>query len=1321
MDVTIKWNGTDITTSVISYSRQHKICSGIGSIDLTVEAQTSRSFDPWDEIIIEEESEQVGKYYIDTEEKSAPDGVYLLHAQDGSKRMVDYFISDRYEITYPSSAKYWIELFLTEAGVSYTFDVTGNGAPLAENSQLGLKNVYDEVIGLLQLSGWYMYFDGSGTCHIGEIDLTAGGSPDYVFDDSDLIKTLYRKDDKYLRNRAVVWGSGDATTGQWIFADTSTITPWTRGDGDYRTVVYANPNIKTFTSAYTLAARLLNEFAQIIYTKEIELPGTYGIELGEKIRVESDFMTYDGMVTTLIVEMSKEGLKTTCTLDERCPRLFGFVHWTGYVYVGTKSHGVYRRLLKSTSWENYSTGITELSIVDLSAYDGLLAAVSSGGSFYTRHTQNASWYEYSIPPIMDVSQGSGIMVVSGLSAVACSIDRYTGITGNYVLAFTVPVSGGASPTGIYPTSGALSWITGLTPNRAQLYTHQIYVPLSGQETPEYNITVLDVEALDTGSNVLTVEKYKDGFLTDISTGDDGYWGYYRAHAYGADKTAYYSLPPVTSGVWLEKEYWRWDPYTEPWWGISLNIQANPVITNLVTPSGGYMFYYYSYGTPSGIIHRDTVTKSSYIDEYGYLVYDGASEEFYIANPFDAASYDYADYFYHIDDDNYSFFRYGSPSEYTYYYRSIDINDPDNFTEVDIPAYTGAGTFYYRLADYPPNKAEYVGWSGGNYSIILEFSVGFDLKIIRVDMRDGSYGYITAQEADDNTNIPPDSGDYFDVTPLGESANFIYFGLIWAGASYKNGIRSFDETYLDVSYTVKIITIDKFSGTVSISSTETTHQIYPTVGYIHGTQGNLIESLPGTGSGSWGSTTGLHTPFFKITTENPDTGAWIGGLYLVIGWLIGVDSDHDGYIDFSEYHIFAEFYIASTGGINLSTSTENIISPFTESDWYSIETEAWMHTPDSSQTFPYGPLTTDSRLGNRPFLWAGYTTDRDGTSTHAMVDYINWNSYTDVELMYRSGSYEAGIGYCKPRIDDVEDIMYASIENKSLSGSTRYWYVVAFDYNGNIVKKVQPNNRDATDSSGYWQSSTSGGRLYTVIFDIITVYRTLTRGIGVTNDHYYDLWYLFPYSSGLWARTRKCYVLRHDIIPPSGDFTLIYTHSDKLYVDAARGSPTVIYEYPASGAVVISGVHAGGNSHLLGSSFLNEWDSFTVDNLPRMPIFSVRAFDVIASGEFPPMESGVVGSMLNRYLGIAGGYEGIRVADSTLESQEYGTLKTFPGSGEVTQIDFTNFEEDPYIVTSIRGAGASGFFQRSPGSPEFVNVTSGLPSSEIMIIRIDDKV
>jgi hypothetical protein len=224
-----------------------------------------------------------------------------------------------------------------------------------------------------------------------------------------------------------------------------------------------------------------------------------------------------------------------------------------------------------------------------------------------------------------------------------------------------------------------------------------------------------------------------------------------------------------------------------------------------------------------------------------------------------------------------------------------------------------------------------------------------------------------------------------------------------------------------------------------------------------------------------------------------------------------------------------------------------------------------------------------------------------------------------------------------------------------------------------------------------------------------------------NNYQFECLYPGTYVSGLWQDVDVTYVIRHDIVEPSGMFTTIFVHSDPLYVDLAKGSPTAIYEYPASGGIYSGGVSFGGNSHLLGVSWLNEWNSFETV-IPQIPIFSIRAFDVTASGNFVPMESGVMGGMLGRYLGIAGGYEGIKKADSTLDPPSYGVIKTFPGSGEVTQVDFSNFEEDPYIVASVRGASTSGvFFQRSPGDSIFIEVTSGLPPSEIMIIRIDDKV
>ena len=134
MNIIVKHNGLDITSSVISYNIEKKICSGVGSLE--IEIVSGGSYNPWDIIEIWEDSNKKGKFFVS---KILDDvvGTTVLSCLDNVKRLQDYYITESYLIDYPSTCRYWIEKFLDEAGAPYTFTVDGYGSLISNNTSLG--------------------------------------------------------------------------------------------------------------------------------------------------------------------------------------------------------------------------------------------------------------------------------------------------------------------------------------------------------------------------------------------------------------------------------------------------------------------------------------------------------------------------------------------------------------------------------------------------------------------------------------------------------------------------------------------------------------------------------------------------------------------------------------------------------------------------------------------------------------------------------------------------------------------------------------------------------------------------------------------------------------------------------------------------------------------------------------------------------------------------------------------------------------------------------------------------------------------------------
>lgn len=526
----------DITQYVISYNREKRICTGIATLQVvtTLEFWNSKDPKPWDRITLYEGGHKKGEFYVGEWSPGIPDATINLFAQDNSKRLQDYFIAESYIVDYPSTARYWIELFLNAAGVSYTFTTDSTGSLLSNNTSLGLQSAYDQIINLLQISGWYLYFDNDSVAVIGELNKDINTIA-LTLNKHDITSMKVTKDDKMLRNRALVWGSGDPATGGWIFADLQTTTPWNYDANDVRTAVLASSSIPSYYAAYTVAEQMLTEFARITVQKEIETWGEQDVDLGDFVKVHSTLFNGIGLLTTLGSEMTREGLKTFLILDERCPRLFAYYDFGDYVYLGTAGSGVWRKLMEfGSSWNNYSTGLNDLVITDLYKNRGVLSTVTLSGESY--YNSAGIWSPIVIQdlPYSGLFNGEPItgVVSSGIKSRAVTYDRisndiklvadtYSGL--NYPFYTPYPVE--QTAWGLMPASGIQSWLLDVGTGESIVDSWQI--TLSG----ETNITVFDVEndglydyvsVATSGVDYFTIfydkgERWGDGYSSNTST------------------------------------------------------------------------------------------------------------------------------------------------------------------------------------------------------------------------------------------------------------------------------------------------------------------------------------------------------------------------------------------------------------------------------------------------------------------------------------------------------------------------------------------------------------------------------------------------------------------------------------------------------------------------------------------------------------------------------------------------------------------------------------------------------------------------------------
>lgn len=407
MDVQINHNGDNVTAYLDNYTRSQKICSGIGTLEISFVNTFPSTLEPGDIIVLREGGIKKGTYYVSVVNDSIPDGMISASCQDGSKKLTDYFIAESYTVDYPSYSRAWIEQFLSEAQVDYSFNTASVGNLLSNNTSLGLATAYDQIVPLLQMNGWYIYFDADNTAIIGKLTKNVGDISETLNKD-DILDIKVSKSDKMLRNRVVVWGNADPTTSSWVYSDMSTHTKWNYDRNDYRTAVISNSNIPNTATANNLAKQALTEFAQITIEKDINCHGDRDIKLGEFVFVKSNVYKGIGLVTTIGSSLSKDGFTTNIILDERCPRLFSYFDFGDYVYVSTMGSGIWRKHIEfDHTWNDYSEGLDDLRVTDLYKNNGVLSSVTASGQAY---------YNLDITNIWTPITISGLMTVLGVDA-----------------------------------------------------------------------------------------------------------------------------------------------------------------------------------------------------------------------------------------------------------------------------------------------------------------------------------------------------------------------------------------------------------------------------------------------------------------------------------------------------------------------------------------------------------------------------------------------------------------------------------------------------------------------------------------------------------------------------------------------------------------------------------------------------------------------------------------------------------------------------------------------------------------------------------------
>lgn len=481
VNIQVTHEGYNLSGYLISYERVNELCSGVGTLSITVDQTVPRTFNPGDTLSLSEDGNTVGTYFI-KQIHINPEKGYSIEAQDASMWMEAYFLFKTYK-SKGLTTKYWIGFILDKAKITYNFTTSESGYALNPTSELGMESAYDAVLRLCQQSGWYFYFDGNNVCQIGTLN-SGWNNPDIsIITANENVIDEYADDvDDQLRNRVVVYG------GNGINVELNTRTIWDRDAKDKRTVVFSNGYINSYSTANMLGSKILNTWSQTVGQKIYTVVGHVNTSVGKTARCKTNVFKGVGRITRLSSRTDeKDGFVTQIDLDKRCPRLIGY--WRTdpgeYVYVGTANNGVYRKSLDGSTWSSYNTGLTSLAIRDMKIKNGLLACTASGNKVFMRDVYESSWNM--ITPVGFTTSGLVDKYTSKFTTAGVAIDETTGT-----------IIAGFNDTA---TSG--SWIMKYYPNN----THEFIPVIAGDNN---SIFIMDVDY--DGKSTLAITSVSDDSL-----------------------------------------------------------------------------------------------------------------------------------------------------------------------------------------------------------------------------------------------------------------------------------------------------------------------------------------------------------------------------------------------------------------------------------------------------------------------------------------------------------------------------------------------------------------------------------------------------------------------------------------------------------------------------------------------------------------------------------------------------------------------------------------------------------------------------------------
>ena len=179
LSVTI--GGNDVSSDVISLTTEQDICRVAQTFEVALDPTSSGSFDPWDDVVIAINGTNRLTGYVNEVVKGRVPTEFVVRGMDKMKLALEMFVpnawtatdqlSENVEVIEELDAGWWIDFWLTEAGITTSGSViTGYTIPYdAENPlEWTYTSVSDIVLECLGYAGggYVVIMDGDGVAQI---------------------------------------------------------------------------------------------------------------------------------------------------------------------------------------------------------------------------------------------------------------------------------------------------------------------------------------------------------------------------------------------------------------------------------------------------------------------------------------------------------------------------------------------------------------------------------------------------------------------------------------------------------------------------------------------------------------------------------------------------------------------------------------------------------------------------------------------------------------------------------------------------------------------------------------------------------------------------------------------------------------------------------------------------------------------------------------------------------------------------------------------------------------------------------------------------